>query len=308
MEKIELIVPPGCSLGTRDSGKYIITCTVGSVSCSHTWIVSCNDVGTKTFTTQAFDKLGASSDPVNIDIEYLPVDAEFILIGKDDGTPLANPCSSSLSTKYQGGKVGSGRRWFVECDDFEPTGAVRDDSVLFLTRAFDDTWGALDYEVDLDAENFDNIEIEATFKFWTGFGTGADATWLYLFDKEVPKKEDEAHDGYHIVFDEHNSKGDGGEIQIHYDDDEKTVDKLSSIAGGQSEDIDDETWKHVKITLTKQGGIVTIRYCYMDYGCRIFTDYTVRDLTGTHFGFAARTGSDNNYHIVDDLLVKVTKS
>lgn len=168
-----------------------------------------------------------------------------------------------------------------------PTGTIKGDAYydatnkyLVLTQATTNQSGQLEYEINPMSSWF------AEFEYYAGGGTGADATYFYVYCESTPITEGSATGGYVIALDEYQN-----EIQILYNG--------SKIAyATPTYTIDDGQWHKVFIVFEKR----RIRV-WVDGVLQIdFTDVQ-RDLSGMLMGVGARTGASTNEHRIRYLKV-----
>lgn len=148
-----------------------------------------------------------------------------------------------------------------------------------LTEAVNGQTGHLEYNI----RPGDAFIVE--FEFWSGGGTGADAIWVYAFATSTPITEESVDGGYQFVYDEYND-----EIQLVYNGT-----KLTAVS---QTGIDNSTWHKARIVFFKDW----IRI-YYDGNLKIDYHDTDRAITGTLFGFGARTGGLNNEHRIRNIKV-----
>jgi len=156
-----------------------------------------------------------------------------------------------------------------------------------LTQAVNSQQGQLEYENMPTTTDFD-----CTFEFWTGGGNGADAVALYIFADATPSDEDlsGATTGLSFAYDEFNSN------TIQVNDPSGTI---TSVSAGV--DLDDSTWRTARIV--KQGNKYTV---YLNGTPMIeYVDTEERDVSGSKWGFVARTGGFNNEHRVRKIVMKM---
>ncbi len=137
----------------------------------------------------------------------------------------------------------------------------------------------------------------ARFEFWAGLTTtslpgseGADATWLYAYCTSTPQEELSAAGGYHFVFDE-------------YDDQLQLFWNGSSLTAVGRTDIDNMSWHSVEIRHWREATGENIQIWYDGSLVLSYLD-SIRNKTGTLFGWGARTGENTNEHRIRNLYVR----
>ena len=151
---------------------------------------------------------------------------------------------------------------------------------VVLTQATTSQSGQLEYEINPLSSWY------VEFEYYAGGGTGADATYFYVYCESTPSNEASAAGGYIIALDEYQNQ-----IQINYDG---TIVATAT----PTYDIDDGQWHKVFIVFEKRrirvwvDGVLQIDY----------TD-TQRDLSGILMGIGARTSGSTNEHRVRYLKV-----
>lgn len=155
-------------------------------------------------------------------------------------------------------------------------------------------YGALEYNFN-PGENFD-----ATFDLWAGGGTGADATYLYVYADSTPETEYENVGGYVLQVNELQEF-----VSVNYEGQnvayaEIDPDDNDGILDGAS--IDDSAWHPIR--MTKTGDRFRV---YFDNVLLIdHEDTAVRDLSGPLTGVGARNGGLTNYHRIRNLRISQT--
>ncbi len=155
-----------------------------------------------------------------------------------------------------------------------------------LTPAVSDQDGSIEWEF-----NPGNA-MKTSFEFRAGGGTGADATWFYVYSTTTPTDEGDANGGYIIALDEY----DGDEIQVLYD-----TTLLGSVSPGN---IDDNQWHRVDVVI--ENARIDV---FWDGEKQISVqDKLGRDILGTKMGFGARAGGNTNNHDIRNLEVVKSNS
>jgi hypothetical protein len=196
-----------------------------------------------------------------------------------------NPSATSAS---------NGRNTFNVFEDMSvtPLGTLKNNAYydstnkwVRLTTASGSINGELEYTTSQIGLNVGDSFV-ATFEFWAGGGSGADATWLYVYNTVTPTTEDDGAGGYHFVYDEYNDQ-----IQFKYNG--------SNLITSTETTIDNSQWHKAKIIYHNYKGIM-----YYDETERINYQDSTRSLTGTLFGWGARTGGSTNEHRIRNLIVR----
>lgn len=164
-----------------------------------------------------------------------------------------------------------------------PTASWNSAGYLELTAAVNGQNGGLDFTGTLPQ----NIII--SFDFWTGPGGGADAVWFYMGASAATTSEDDAKGGYIFAYDEYS--GDSAPLQIHFD-----TSQIANTTGAAT--FADSTWHKAKIIIS--GTQITM---FLDNVQTLqFTDIA-RSFAGSHYGWGARTGGENDEHRVRNLVI-----
>jgi hypothetical protein len=163
---------------------------------------------------------------------------------------------------------------------YQPSGYVE------LTQPVINTRGAIIYPMSLIG---DATTWEASFDFWAGGGTGADAVWLFMYASSASVSEGTPPDGVNFFFSEYTNYA-GVSMSSGYGGSAPVLD--SSLS--------DSTWRTARIVCEDmQVGI------YINDSILMNIDLTEapRDFSGQHFGLAARCGGENNYHRVRNFRI-----
>ncbi len=122
--------------------------------------------------------------------------------------------------------------------------------------------------------------------FWAGGGTGADAAWFYWGAALTPTQEDSAQGQYAVVLNEF-----ANSVQLRWDG--------SVIASALLASLDNSTWRTLRVEC--EGDTITVAI----NGVPLFshTD-TTRTLGGTRYGWAGRSGGQNNEHRVRNIFLR----
>lgn len=215
--------------------------------------------------------LPATSPPITISINCPPS-----IVFCDDFS--SNPNTNGLWTIFRGhGDAQNESSWDEEL------------RALFLTRAADSKYALVLANYDLTAKQW-----TATFRYKVGGGDGADgfAFWFY-------RAADDSFTGYEIEFDSYYNanNGDHSANHIAIKEDGK---HLVYVDDSRTED---DTWHQVEVKFSN--GRLTI---FIDNS--MLLDYLLEnpDYTYPGIGFSARTGADNNNHIIDDFSLRIEAS
>jgi hypothetical protein len=167
---------------------------------------------------------------------------------------------------------------------------------MVLTTAINGISGAVGW-------NFTQMPfMHARFTYLAGGGNGADATWFYCFCDQVPTTEGGGPNtkGYIIGLSEYHgsavlSWGNNGGGSASWTGTNMTGQLASAAVTGIADNVN-----HVVDVYISQNRIVLKRdgTTLIDY-----KDTVIRDLSGTLFGFGARTGGLNNNHIIKNMIV-----
>ena len=169
-----------------------------------------------------------------------------------------------------------------------PTGTLKgspvatydaDDEYVELTTP-SGGWGALEYSAN------PGTDFDATFEFWAGGGTGADATYFYVYSTSTPQHEGADSGGYMIYFSEFQSS-----IGLRYQ-------SGGNLATAVQANMGNSAWHTARIV--KSG--LNFKVYYDGVEKINFTDSS-RTITGTLMGYGARTGGLTNYHRIRNLSV-----
>jgi hypothetical protein len=196
------------------------------------------------------------------DIHYFPLTTNVAPFNITDA-------SSSVLTTYISDSMAT-----------SPSGTIKNDaayvspSYVRLTPASNSKNGQLEYSNALGSS------FTFEFDFYSGGGTGADATYGYWGASSTPQSEDAAagYGGYIVAYDEYSDQ-----IQLFFDG--------TSLSTLSQASIDNSSTRLAKVVVT--GTNIKI---YLDGVLKI--DYTdsARTLGGTLVGVGARTGGANNEH------------
>lgn len=144
--------------------------------------------------------------------------------------------------------------------------------------------------------------MHARFTYLAGGGNGADATWFYCFCDQVPTTEGGGPNskGYIIGLSEFHAAatliwGNQGGAGAAWSGTNMTGQLASAAVNGIADNA-----SHVVDVYISKNRIVLKRdgTTLIDY-----KDSIIRDLSGTLFGFGARTGGSHNNHIIKNMIV-----
>lgn len=124
------------------------------------------------------------------------------------------------------------------------------------------------------------------FEYWTGGGTGADATWIYAWSQSTPVQEDlltNSNRGYHFTVDEFQDR-------MCYT--KSLVSNGACIAQSTQTTLDNSTWREVEVYQSGLNGTMLLD------GAQVVNanDTASRVKSANVFGIAARTSTSNNIH------------
>ena len=156
-----------------------------------------------------------------------------------------------------------------------------------------------------------------TFKYKAGGGTGADG-FVFMFAKKVDELGNEGREmgfaegnGYGIEFDSFYNKFHGEQTSVNRRHIALGKDKLSSGNKGDIVDslamnvteevankLSDDNWHDVQVRVTEDGVQL-----YLD-GERVLVYKGKLDTTYDGFGFSAATGTENNHHYIDNVVIR----
>lgn len=175
-----------------------------------------------------------------------------------------------------------------------------------LTAAVGSTLGYCEYSY-----NPGSLGMIIKMQFWSGGGTGADASWFYAYDSATPTAEDilaTSTTGYHMTYDEYQKRAcftksivdNGNGINNN------TNNNCTAGINQNITTLDNSTWHTVEGRIY-QSGANYIGQQDLDNSLNITngTDTApgASRTTGTFFGFGGRTGGQTNEHRVREVAM-----
>ncbi|MBC7472318.1 MAG: DUF2341 domain-containing protein [candidate division SR1 bacterium] len=159
---------------------------------------------------------------------------------------------------------------------------------LALTAAVNNQSGTCNYSY---SSSLATKGYRAFYQTYAGGGTGADSTWQYAFDSAIPTAEDIVLGGQHFTYDE---------FQSRMCFTTSTVDNGTCDASFANTIIGNGVWRSMKVSYDP-----TSRKMFEDGQLRInaTTSTNAVNTANTFFGFAGRTGGQNNIHRIRALAI-----
>jgi Domain of unknown function (DUF2341) len=159
---------------------------------------------------------------------------------------------------------------------------------LALTAAVNNQSGSCNYSY---SSTLPTKGYRAFYQTFAGGGNGADSTWQYAFDSAIPTAEDIVLGGQHFTYDEYQSR-------MCYTT--STVDNGACDASFANTTIGNGVWRDIKVSYDP-----TSRKLYENGLLRVnaLTSTNTVNIANTFFGFAGRTGGQNNIHRIRALAI-----